>query len=82
LARNKIRAWNSDTANSRKGDASSEPIKTWPTKESPRECLLAEGPEKLTDAELLTIILRVGSGTFRKRGSVMTKEDKQIIKDK
>jgi hypothetical protein len=35
-------------------------IKNWPKEERPRERLLAEGPEKLTDAELLAIILRVG----------------------
>jgi DNA repair protein RadC len=44
---------------------SSERIKTWPTKERPRERLLADGPERLTDAELLAIILRVGLGTFK-----------------
>ena len=33
--------------------------------ERPRERLLAEGPERMTDAELLAIILRIGSGTFR-----------------
>ena len=43
---------------------SSERIKSWPTKERPRERLLAEGPERLTDADLLAIILRIGSGTF------------------
>jgi len=42
-----------------------ERIKRWPTKERPRERLLAEGPEKLTDADLLAIILRIGSGTFK-----------------
>jgi DNA repair protein RadC len=41
-------------------------IKNWPVKERPRERLIAEGPERLTDAELLAIILRVGRGTFRK----------------
>jgi len=45
---------------------SSERIKTWPSKERPRERLLADGPERLTDAALLAIILRVGSGTFKK----------------
>lgn len=45
---------------------SSERIRSWPTKERPRERLLAEGPERLTDAELLAIILRVGIGTFKK----------------
>ena len=44
----------------------SERIKNWPTEERPRERLLRDGPEKMTDAELLTIILRVGSGTFKK----------------
>ncbi|MBU2622263.1 MAG: DNA repair protein RadC [Proteobacteria bacterium] len=43
-----------------------ERIKRWPTKERPRERLLAEGPERLTDADLLAIILRIGSGTFKK----------------
>jgi len=41
-------------------------IKNWPVKERPRERLIAEGPERLTDAELLAIILRVGRGTFQK----------------
>ena len=44
---------------------SSERIKNWPAKERPRERLLAEGAERLTDAELLAIILRVGIGTFK-----------------
>ncbi|MBW6486187.1 MAG: hypothetical protein K0B01_08585 [Syntrophobacterales bacterium] len=44
---------------------SSERIKSWPTNERPRERLFAEGPERLTDADLLAIILRVGSGTFK-----------------
>jgi len=39
-------------------------IKNWPAKERPRERLLAEGAERLTDAELLAIVLRVGRGTF------------------
>lgn len=43
----------------------SDRIRDWPTKERPRERLLDEGPERLTDAELLAIILRVGSGTFK-----------------
>jgi DNA repair protein RadC len=49
---------------SRQRNAGSERIKAWPTKERPRERLLAEGPERLTDAELVAIILRVGLGTF------------------
>jgi hypothetical protein len=42
----------------------SDKIKNWPAKERPRERLIAEGAERLTDAELLAIILRVGRGTF------------------
>ena len=41
-------------------------IKNWPSRERPRERLIAEGPERLTDAELLAIVLRVGRGTFKK----------------
>ena len=37
-------------------------IKNWPSRERPRERLIAEGAERLTDAELLAITLRVGSG--------------------
>ena len=44
---------------------SSQRIRNWPAKERPRERLLAEGPERLTDADLLAIILRVGLGTFK-----------------
>ena len=44
---------------------SSQRITKWPTKERPRERLLAEGPERLTDADLLAIVLRVGLGTFK-----------------
>lgn len=44
----------------------SDRIKSWPVKERPREKLLAEGPEKQTNADLLAIILRVGRGTFKK----------------
>lgn len=55
----------SDAPNPQKKGAGSEGIKTWPTKERPRERLLAEGPERQTDADLLAIILRVGSGTFK-----------------
>lgn len=44
---------------------SAERIKSCSTKERPRERLLAEGPERLTDADLLAIILRIGSGMFR-----------------
>ena len=43
----------------------SDRIKNWPKKERPRERLLAEGADKLTEAELLAIILRAGQGTFK-----------------
>ncbi len=50
----------------------SKGIVSWPANERPRERLLAEGPERLTDADLLAIILRIGSGTFREgiRGTI------------
>jgi DNA repair protein RadC len=35
-------------------------IKDWPVKERPRERLLREGPQALSDAELLAIFLRTG----------------------
>jgi DNA repair protein RadC len=41
-------------------------IKNWPVGERPRERLIAEGAAKLTDAELLAILLRVGRGSFKK----------------
>jgi len=43
----------------------SDCIKNWPKDERPRERLLAEGADRLTEAELLAIILRVGHGTFK-----------------
>lgn len=36
-------------------------IKTWPTQERPREKLLKQGAAALSDAELLAILLRVGT---------------------
>jgi DNA repair protein RadC len=65
LSKNDIYATNASAENPEECKVSSERIKTWPTKERPRERLLAVGPERLTDAELLAIILRVGLGTFR-----------------
>jgi DNA repair protein RadC len=47
------------------GNMKSDRIKNWPKEERPRERLLAEGVDKLTEAELLAIILRVGQGTFK-----------------
>ena len=54
-----------DATNAKECNVCSEWIRNWPTKERPRERLLAEGPERLTDADLLAIILRVGIGTFK-----------------
>jgi hypothetical protein len=42
-----------------------EPIKSWPAKERPRERLLADGPARQSDAELMAVILCVGSGSFK-----------------
>ena len=35
-------------------------VSYWPKSEQPRERLISQGPEALTDAELLAIFLRVG----------------------
>lgn len=35
-------------------------IKAWPEQERPRERLLSQGPQSLSDAELLAIFLRSG----------------------
>jgi len=40
-------------------------IKNWPKEERPRERLLAKGADKLTETELLAIILRIGQGSFK-----------------
>jgi DNA repair protein RadC len=58
---------------------STERIKSWPTKERPRERLLTEGPERLTDADLLAIILRIGSGTFREYTSVLKRSNRHLF---
>lgn len=44
------------------GDAEtkSRGIVSWPEEERPRERLLSRGPQGMTDAELLAIVLRVG----------------------
>jgi len=41
------------------------PIKTWPADERPREKLLAQGAENLTDAELLALIIRTGDSSSK-----------------
>ena len=40
-------------------------IKNWPAEERPREKLLAGGAEKLTDAELLALIIRTGDSSSK-----------------
>ena len=37
-------------------------IKEWPEEERPREKLLALGPQALTDAELLALVIESGTG--------------------
>lgn len=37
-------------------------LKNWPADERPRERLIRHGPESLSDAQLLAILLRTGSG--------------------
>jgi DNA repair protein RadC len=46
-----------------KEEKSTYPIKEWPAGDRPREKLLERGPEFLSDAELLAIILRTGDST-------------------
>ena len=38
----------------------SKGISSWPEEERPRERLLSRGPQALTDAELVAILIRVG----------------------
>lgn len=61
----------------------SKGIVSWPKTERPRERLLAEGVEKLTEAELLAIILRVGQGTFKAgvRGQNASDFARSLLKD-
>ena len=40
-------------------------IKDWPADERPREKLLAQGAERLTDAELLALIIRTGDAVTK-----------------
>jgi DNA repair protein RadC len=40
----------------------SPPIKSWPADERPREKLLLRGPEQLSDAELLAVVLPTAAG--------------------
>jgi DNA repair protein RadC len=43
-----------------KKDTLSKGIHQWPASERPRECLLRDGAESLSDAQLIAILLRVG----------------------
>ena len=45
--------------------------------------MIAEGPERLTDAELLAIVLRVGRGTFKAgaSGQSATELARQLLAD-
>ncbi|OGG56843.1 MAG: hypothetical protein A3F84_10635 [Candidatus Handelsmanbacteria bacterium RIFCSPLOWO2_12_FULL_64_10] len=67
----------------RKGRTKPDRIKNWPLRERPRERLITEGPERLTDAELLAIILRVGRGTFKKgvRGETALTLSRSLLAD-
>jgi DNA repair protein RadC len=40
-------------------------IKNWPSSERPRERIISEGAEQLTDAEILAVVLRVGMGSAK-----------------
>jgi len=60
-----------------KGAKDSYPITEWPEGERPREKLLAQGPEALSDAELLAIVLRTGDATS---GKTALDHARQLIK--
>jgi len=47
-----------------KKDTLSKGIDQWPASERPRECLLRDGAESLSDAQLMAILLRVGRPDF------------------
>ena len=49
-----------------------EPIKKWPANERPREILLEKGPDYLSDAGLIAILLR--TGTARKDAVQLARE--------
>src|SRR4030042_5227885 len=63
--------------NTVKNAKGSYPIKEWPKSDRPREKLLEQGPEALTDAELLAIVLRTGDG---KSGRTALDHARQLIK--
>jgi DNA repair protein RadC len=49
-------------------------IKQWPEEDRPREKLIKRGPESLTDAELLAIILRTGDSSTGKSAMDISRE--------
>src|SRR3970040_98603 len=58
-----------------RGKPKSKGIVTWPEGERPRERLLQQGAQSLTDAELVAILLRVGV-----RGTSAVELARQILK--
>lgn len=60
-----------------KDERRSYPITEWPEGDRPREKLLTHGPELLSDAELLAIVLRTGDGTS---GKTALDHARQLIK--
>ncbi|APG24688.1 MULTISPECIES: RadC family protein [Syntrophotalea] len=52
-------------------------IKTWPENERPREKLLSRGPEALTEAELLALVLRNGDASS---GSNALEQGRALLK--
>lgn len=57
-----------------KGLSKSRGIVSWPEEERPRERLLSRGPQALTDAELIAILIRVGL-----RGTSAVELGRQIL---
>jgi DNA repair protein RadC len=54
-------------------------ITRWPKKERPRERLLQHGPQHLTEAELLGIL--IGKGTRKKTAIDLARELLERLKD-
>jgi len=63
--------------NTVKNAKGSYPIKEWPKADRPREKLLEQGPDALSDAELLAIVLRTGDG---RSGRTALDHARQLIK--
>ena len=61
-----------------KGGKGSYTIKEWPESDRPREKLLEQGPESLSDAELLAIVLRTGDGAS---GRTALDHGRQLIRN-